>query len=156
MCHSYWACALEPGSHDYWALGLRAHVLQQAKPSRHKQRKPAGSNEDPVQPKINKQINNKMKSVLMKIQWWRYWIICDNNNTEEEGQNYIKSWVASLIDPWSGIGHSTWVWRTVWPLTWFLYICSLGWYIWFVKTCAEITVPLLIGTRPVWKPALLK
>ena len=61
VCHSYWACALEPTSHNYWA-----HVPQLLKPARlepvlhnmrsHDNEKPAHRNEDPTQPKINKQI----------------------------------------------------------------------------------------------------
>ena len=58
VCHSYWACALEPESHDYWA-----RVLQLPKPARlepvlrnkrsPRNEKPAHRNEDPMQP-INK------------------------------------------------------------------------------------------------------
>ena len=29
---NYWACALEPASHNYWAHAPRAHALQQEKP----------------------------------------------------------------------------------------------------------------------------
>ena len=62
--HNYWACALDPVSHNYWA-----HEPQLLKPARlepmlrnkrsHRNEKPAGSNEDPTQPKIktNKLIN---------------------------------------------------------------------------------------------------
>ena len=41
MCHNYWACTLETTSHNY-----RAHAPQLLKP--------VYSNEDPMQPKINK------------------------------------------------------------------------------------------------------
>ena len=80
--HSYWACALDPGSCNYWAHGPqllkptcpRAHTLQQEKPPQRKARKaqlecsPRSlqlerspcSNEDPAQPKI-KQINKTIK-----------------------------------------------------------------------------------------------
>ena len=83
MHHNYWACALEPVRHNYWspcAATTEAHVpracaLQQEKPpqweahapqqrvaSTHRNwRKPARSNEDPTQPKINKLIKKKKK-----------------------------------------------------------------------------------------------
>ena len=32
MCHSYWACALDPTSHNYWARVPRACAPQQEKP----------------------------------------------------------------------------------------------------------------------------
>ena len=86
MRHSYWACALEPVSHNYWARmpqllspratttearAPRARALQQEKqpqweacarqqtvtPARRNLRKPVLSNEDPTWPKINKLIN---------------------------------------------------------------------------------------------------
>ena len=59
VCHNYWACALEPASHNYGA-----HVPQLLKPARlepvlcnkrsHHNEKPTHRNEDPTQPKINK------------------------------------------------------------------------------------------------------
>ena len=76
MRHNYWACAPEPVSHNYWA-----HVLKLPKPTglepvlcdkrghcnekpvhRNEEwpllaatrEKPAHSNEDPAQPKVNK------------------------------------------------------------------------------------------------------
>ena len=74
--HIYWASALEPVSHNCWSLHAttaeahtpRACALQQEKPpqweacapqqivapTRGNQRNPACSNEDPMQPKINK------------------------------------------------------------------------------------------------------
>ena len=42
--HSYWVCALEPTSHNYWSRAPRACAPQQEKPT--------CSNEDPMQPKI--------------------------------------------------------------------------------------------------------
>ena len=57
--HNYWACTLEPASHNYWA-----HVPQLLKPAHlepvlcnkrsHLNEKPAHRNEDPMQPKLNK------------------------------------------------------------------------------------------------------
>ena len=75
MRHNYWACALEPMSHNYWARAPRAHAPQQEKPpqweacppqrrvapARYTREKPACSNEDPTQPKINKFIKLKKK-----------------------------------------------------------------------------------------------
>ena len=68
MRHNYWACALELASHNYWACAPRACAPQQEKPpqwevhalqwrvapARCNKRKPVHSNEDPMQPKINK------------------------------------------------------------------------------------------------------
>ena len=63
MCHNYGACALEPGSHNYWAHMLqllkpvcpKAHALQQEKPPQWEAcvpqlEKSPSSNEDPAQP----------------------------------------------------------------------------------------------------------
>ena len=77
--HNCWACALEPLSHNYWArvpqllkpVCPRACAPQQEKPqqweacspqrrvapARRNWRRPVHSNEDPKQPKINKEIN---------------------------------------------------------------------------------------------------
>ena len=68
VCHNYWACALELASHNYWARTPRARAPQQEKPRQweacapqwrvapalHNWRKPAHSNKDPMQPKVNK------------------------------------------------------------------------------------------------------
>ena len=76
MHHNYWACASEPASYNYWACvpqllkpahlqpmlhnkekppPWEAHTPQwRIAPARHNWRKPACSNEDPMQPKINK------------------------------------------------------------------------------------------------------
>ena len=73
--HNYWACTLEPANHNYWARAPRARALQQEKPpqwearalqwraapARRNYRKPVRSNEDPMQPKINKFIKKKKK-----------------------------------------------------------------------------------------------
>ena len=65
--HNYWACALEPVSHNYWsprattteARVPRAPAPQQKPPqwearARQGRVAPARSNEDAMQPKINK------------------------------------------------------------------------------------------------------
>ena len=74
--HNYWACTLEPASHNYWAHVTtieartpRAHAPQQGEATAMRsprtttksipcslqlEWKPARSNEDPTQPKINK------------------------------------------------------------------------------------------------------
>ena len=82
--HNYWACALEPASHNYWSLRAtttearapRARAPRQEKPLRWEAcapqwrvvparcnwRKPVPSNKDPTQPKIiNKFIKKKKK-----------------------------------------------------------------------------------------------
>ena len=55
MRHSYWDCALTPGSRSYWAT-LRARALQEGseEPTHHNERKLAHSKEDPVQQKKKK------------------------------------------------------------------------------------------------------
>ena len=89
VCHNYWACALEPGSCNYWAhmqqlskpTCPRAHALQQ---ERQKQweahipqlessswslqlQKSLHGNEDPKQPKINEKKKKKSLSELQII-----------------------------------------------------------------------------------------
>ena len=32
VCHNYWACTLEPASHNYWAHAPRASAPQEEKP----------------------------------------------------------------------------------------------------------------------------
>ena len=59
VCYSYWACALEPVSHNFWAcvpqLQKPTHLGPVIRNKRsHCNEKPARSNEDPTQPKINK------------------------------------------------------------------------------------------------------
>ena len=66
MRHNYWAGALEPVSHNYWA-----QVPQLLKPvclepvlrnkRSHHNEKPALSNKDPTQPKLNTWINKFIK-----------------------------------------------------------------------------------------------
>ena len=93
VCHSCWACALEPASHNYWDREPRARAPQQEKPleweahapqrrvaaAHHKYRKPTRSNEDPTQPKINKikslKKNNIFEAILnqniwIRLPWW--------------------------------------------------------------------------------------
>ena len=67
MHYNYWACALEPARHNYWARktqllkptrleplihSKRSHCNE--KPAQRNLGKPTRSNEDPMQPKINK------------------------------------------------------------------------------------------------------
>ena len=69
VCSKYWACALGPGNHNYWAqaprtcalqqeqagrsLQWKAWTLQQSHPHFPQLQKRLYSNEDPEQPKIN-------------------------------------------------------------------------------------------------------
>ena len=59
MHHTCWACALEPGSHDYWAQVPTARAPQQEKPLQGEACAPqlekhhTHSNKDPAQPEIN-------------------------------------------------------------------------------------------------------
>ena len=52
VCHSYWACALEPTSSAYWSLCPLEPVLCSKRS--HCSEKPVHWNKDPAQPKINK------------------------------------------------------------------------------------------------------
>ena len=98
MCHNYWACALEPGSCNYWVqmpqllkpLSPRAHAPQQEKlqqweacilqlesrPCTQQLEKSPCSNEDPAEPKINtiffKKVNflKAENALLIKPQDW--------------------------------------------------------------------------------------
>ena len=59
--HNYWACALEPTSHNYWACVPQLLKLSRLEPVLrnkriHRNEKPAQSNKNPIQPKINKLI----------------------------------------------------------------------------------------------------
>ena len=62
MRHSYWAWALEPENHNYWSPHtLEPMLCKQEKPQSENStqlqlEKRLHSNEDPAQPKINKQI----------------------------------------------------------------------------------------------------
>ena len=52
--HKYWACALEPGSHNYWSpCSLEPVLRNKRSPCSPKLEKSPSSNEDPAQPKIN-------------------------------------------------------------------------------------------------------
>ena len=51
VCHSYWACALEPTSSAYWSLCPLEPVLCSKRS--HCSEKPVHWNKDPAQPKIN-------------------------------------------------------------------------------------------------------
>ena len=81
MCHNYWDCALESGSHNPQAatievcvparlcsetggtLQWEAHASQvESSPCLLQLEKSPGSNEDPAQPKINKEIKIILKS----------------------------------------------------------------------------------------------
>ena len=97
VSHNYWACALEPASHDCWGLHAtttearvpRACAPQQEEPpqweartpqwrvgpSHRNWRKPACSNEDPTQPKINKfilKISKKKRMISLGPEYF-FW-----------------------------------------------------------------------------------
>ena len=86
VCHNYWACALEPASHNCRRPLPRARALEQERPlpwevwapqwesslhSPRLEKKPCGG-KDPAQPKINLKIKKKkiekQKNMELKIQ----------------------------------------------------------------------------------------
>ena len=71
MHYNYWACALEPTSHNYWALELQLLKPVHLEPTcrnkrRHHSEKPVHRNEDPVQPKINKEVLPPLKTKWLR------------------------------------------------------------------------------------------
>ena len=91
MCHNYWACALEPRSHNQWthmpqllklahsrscALWQKkppyweAHTLENSPCSLQLEKVHATTHADPTEPKINKIVNKIIKiSIIIKIKW---------------------------------------------------------------------------------------
>ena len=82
MCHNYWACALEPGSRNYWAHEATAEArAPQEKPPQWEAcapqlesspcylqlEKSPSTSEDPAQPKINKIIKKEeVATIILK------------------------------------------------------------------------------------------
>ena len=122
VCHSYWTCALEPSSCNYRAhtpqilkpVHPRAYALQQKKPpqweacapqwrvapARCNERKPAGSNENPV---MNKLIN--FKNLNNFFFNWLPWWIRQSRICLQCGRPGFNPWVGKIP------------WRRGWPST---------------------------------------